>query len=136
VLSVIFLYICACVCVYVCVCVCCFFGAGGLAGGHLFGTQCSVDCSPNTIQSIKHPPSRPPALPHQVTTTTTNNPTTPHNTTRRQWFPETARCMAVQGAELLFFPTAIGSEPQDGALDSRHHWYGVVCVYVCVCVCV
>ena len=28
-----------------------------------------------------------------------------------QWFPETARCMALQGAELLFYPTAIGSEP-------------------------
>jgi len=29
-----------------------------------------------------------------------------------QWFPETARALALQGAELLFFPTAIGSEPQ------------------------
>lgn len=28
-----------------------------------------------------------------------------------QWFPETARCLALKGAELLFFPTAIGSEP-------------------------
>lgn len=28
-----------------------------------------------------------------------------------QWFPETARCMAVQGAEMLLYPTAIGSEP-------------------------
>lgn len=32
-----------------------------------------------------------------------------------QWFPETARCMALQGADLLFFPTAIGSEPQVGS---------------------
>jgi N-carbamoylputrescine amidase len=39
-----------------------------------------------------------------------------------QWFPETARAMALMGAELLFFPTAIGSEPQDPALDSRDHW--------------
>jgi len=39
-----------------------------------------------------------------------------------QWFPETARAMALMGAELLFFPTAIGSEPQDPTLDSRDHW--------------
>jgi N-carbamoylputrescine amidase len=39
-----------------------------------------------------------------------------------QWFPETARSMALMGAELLFFPTAIGSEPQDPLLDSRDHW--------------
>ena len=39
-----------------------------------------------------------------------------------QWFPETARTMALMGAELLFFPTAIGSEPQDPTLDSRDHW--------------
>jgi N-carbamoylputrescine amidase len=39
-----------------------------------------------------------------------------------QWFPETARAMALLGAELLFFPTAIGSEPQDPTLDSRDHW--------------
>lgn len=39
-----------------------------------------------------------------------------------QWFPETARSMALAGAELLFFPTAIGSEPQDPTLDSRLHW--------------
>jgi len=38
-----------------------------------------------------------------------------------QWFPETARAMALMGAELLFFPTAIGSEPQDATLDSRDH---------------
>jgi len=39
-----------------------------------------------------------------------------------QWFPECARAMAVMGAELLLYPTAIGSEPQDPSLDSRHHW--------------
>jgi N-carbamoylputrescine amidase len=39
-----------------------------------------------------------------------------------QWFPETARAMALMGAELLFFPTAIGSEPQDPKLDSAAHW--------------
>ena len=39
-----------------------------------------------------------------------------------QWFPETARAMALQGAELFFFPTAIGSEPQDPTLDSSGHW--------------
>jgi len=40
-----------------------------------------------------------------------------------QWFPETARVMALLGAELLFFPTAIGSEPPPAvALNSREHW--------------
>ena len=39
-----------------------------------------------------------------------------------QWFPETARAMALMGAEMLLFPTAIGSEPQDPTLDSRDHW--------------
>jgi N-carbamoylputrescine amidase len=39
-----------------------------------------------------------------------------------QWFPEAARAMALQGAELLFYPTAIGSEPQDAAIDSSGHW--------------
>jgi len=39
-----------------------------------------------------------------------------------QWFPETARCLALQGAEVIFFPTAIGSEPQDPTLNSRDHW--------------
>ncbi|MFJ2548757.1 N-carbamoylputrescine amidase [Pseudomonas sp. NPDC087612] len=39
-----------------------------------------------------------------------------------QWFPETARCLALQGAEILLFPTAIGSEPGAAALDSRDHW--------------
>jgi N-carbamoylputrescine amidase len=40
-----------------------------------------------------------------------------------QWFPETARVMALLGAELLFFPTAIGSEPPPAApVNSREHW--------------
>ncbi len=40
-----------------------------------------------------------------------------------QWFPETARIMALMGAELLLFPTAIGSEPPPAvALNSRDHW--------------
>lgn len=39
-----------------------------------------------------------------------------------QWFPETARAMALMGAELLFYPTAIGTEPQDSTIDSRDHW--------------
>ncbi|MFY8095275.1 MAG: N-carbamoylputrescine amidase [Niveispirillum sp.] len=43
-----------------------------------------------------------------------------------QWFPEAARVMALQGAELLFYPTAIGSEPQDATLDSRDHWQRVM----------
>ncbi|MDZ7712737.1 MAG: N-carbamoylputrescine amidase [Rhodovibrio sp.] len=43
-----------------------------------------------------------------------------------QWFPEAARAMALQGAEVLFYPTAIGSEPQDPALDSRGHWQRVM----------
>lgn len=38
-----------------------------------------------------------------------------------QWFPETARCMALLGAELLFYPTAIGSEPILDC-DSMPHW--------------
>jgi N-carbamoylputrescine amidase len=40
-----------------------------------------------------------------------------------QWFPECARAMALQGAELLLYPTAIGSEPPPAPpLDSRRHW--------------
>jgi N-carbamoylputrescine amidase len=39
-----------------------------------------------------------------------------------QWFPECARAMALQGADILLYPTAIGSEPQDPTLDSRDHW--------------
>ncbi|KAG8070904.1 hypothetical protein GUJ93_ZPchr0006g45950 [Zizania palustris] len=43
-----------------------------------------------------------------------------------QWFPECARAMVLQGAEILFYPTAIGSEPQDESLDSREHWKRVM----------
>jgi len=43
-----------------------------------------------------------------------------------QWFPEAARSMALMGAEVLFYPTAIGSEPQDPTLDSRDHWQRVM----------
>jgi N-carbamoylputrescine amidase len=39
-----------------------------------------------------------------------------------QWYPETARAMAVQGAEVLFYPTAIGSEPYDTSLDTHLQW--------------
>jgi N-carbamoylputrescine amidase len=39
-----------------------------------------------------------------------------------QWFPETARAMALMGAEILMYPTAIGSEPHDPSLDSSAHW--------------
>lgn len=38
-----------------------------------------------------------------------------------QWFPETARCMALMGADILFYPTAIGSEPILDT-DSMEHW--------------
>ena len=39
-----------------------------------------------------------------------------------QWYPECARAMALMGAEMLFYPTAIGAEPQDATLDTRHMW--------------
>lgn len=39
-----------------------------------------------------------------------------------QWFPEAARAMALQGAEVLLYPTAIGSEPHDPSLDTRDRW--------------
>jgi N-carbamoylputrescine amidase len=39
-----------------------------------------------------------------------------------QWYPECARAMALMGAEALFYPTAIGSEPHDGSLDTRDPW--------------
>lgn len=42
-----------------------------------------------------------------------------------QWFPECARAMALQGAELLFYPTAIGSEPHDPTITSTAHWQRV-----------
>ena len=39
-----------------------------------------------------------------------------------QWYPETARVLALQGAELLFYPTAIGSEPKDPEMDTSRLW--------------
>ena len=39
-----------------------------------------------------------------------------------QWYPETARAMMLMGAELLFYPTAIGSEPHDPSLDTARLW--------------
>ena len=39
-----------------------------------------------------------------------------------QWYPEAARVMALQGAELLLYPTAIGSEPYDADLDTSRMW--------------
>jgi len=39
-----------------------------------------------------------------------------------QWFPETARQLMLQGADLLLFPTAIGSEPHDKSLDTATPW--------------
>jgi N-carbamoylputrescine amidase len=39
-----------------------------------------------------------------------------------QWFPESARAMMLLGAEVLFYPTAIGSEPHDPELDTRDPW--------------
>src|SRR5579863_705169 len=44
-----------------------------------------------------------------------------------QWFPETARAMALMGAEALLYPTAIGSEPPPAPpVDSRDHWRRVM----------
>ena len=39
-----------------------------------------------------------------------------------QWYPEAARAMTLMGAEVLFYPTAIGSEPHDASLDTRDPW--------------
>ncbi len=39
-----------------------------------------------------------------------------------QWYPECARVMALLGAEVLFYPTAIGSEPYDAELDTSRMW--------------
>ena len=43
-----------------------------------------------------------------------------------QWFPECARAMALMGAEILFYPTAIGTELLDPAYDSAPHWQTVM----------
>ena len=39
-----------------------------------------------------------------------------------QWFPEAARAMTLMGADVLMYPTAIGSEPHDSSLDTRDPW--------------
>ncbi len=43
-----------------------------------------------------------------------------------QWFPEAARAMVLQGAEVLVYPSAIGSEPDDPDLDTRKAWQRVM----------
>ncbi|MEM7448998.1 MAG: nitrilase-related carbon-nitrogen hydrolase [Myxococcota bacterium] len=43
-----------------------------------------------------------------------------------QWFPEVARSFCLQGAELLLYPTCIGSEPSDPTLDTRDPWRRVM----------
>lgn len=43
-----------------------------------------------------------------------------------QWFPEAARAMVLMGAEVLIYPTAIGSEPSYPGWDSRDHWQRVM----------
>jgi N-carbamoylputrescine amidase len=43
-----------------------------------------------------------------------------------QWFPEAARAMALAGADVLLYPTAIGSEPQDPSIHSLGHWRRVM----------
>ena len=39
-----------------------------------------------------------------------------------QWFPEAARVLALKGADVILYPTAIGSEPHDETIHSRDHW--------------
>lgn len=43
-----------------------------------------------------------------------------------QWFPECARTMSLMGAQILFYPTAIGSEPHDPNLDTKDPWQRVM----------
>jgi N-carbamoylputrescine amidase len=43
-----------------------------------------------------------------------------------QWFPEAARCMALKGADILLYPTAIGSDIGDPERDSAAHWRRVM----------
>jgi len=43
-----------------------------------------------------------------------------------QWFPEAARCMVLLGADVILYPTAIGSEPQNPTWDSSAHWQRVM----------
>lgn len=39
-----------------------------------------------------------------------------------QWFPECARAMMLKGADILFYPTAIGTEPEEPGLDTKDPW--------------
>eukprot|EP00980_Cylindrotheca_fusiformis_P007451 scaffold1537_cov108-Cylindrotheca_fusiformis.AAC.10 len=43
-----------------------------------------------------------------------------------QWFPEAARAMSLMGADIILYPTAIGTEPQDSTIDSSDHWQRVM----------
>ena len=43
-----------------------------------------------------------------------------------QWFPECARSMTLMGADILLYPTAIGSEPHDPNINSKLHWQNVM----------
>uniref|UniRef100_A0A7S4AAB2 CN hydrolase domain-containing protein n=1 Tax=Pseudo-nitzschia australis TaxID=44445 RepID=A0A7S4AAB2_9STRA len=43
-----------------------------------------------------------------------------------QWFPEAARAMALMGADVILYPTAIGTEPQDPSINSADHWQRVM----------
>jgi N-carbamoylputrescine amidase len=43
-----------------------------------------------------------------------------------QWFPECARSMTMDGAEILMYPTAIGSEPHNSNINSKDHWQNVM----------
>jgi N-carbamoylputrescine amidase len=43
-----------------------------------------------------------------------------------QWYPESARAMVLQGADVLLYPTAIGSEPYDATLDTHKQWQRVM----------
>jgi N-carbamoylputrescine amidase len=45
---------------------------------------------------------------------------------RDQWYPEAARAMVLEGAEILFYPTSIGSEPYDPTLDTHKQWQRVM----------
>jgi len=44
-----------------------------------------------------------------------------------QWFPEVSRVCALNGAEFIFYPTAIGSEPGEPGMDSRDAWRTAMC---------
>ncbi len=100
-------------------------------GKRLFNTVAILDADGTNLESTERPISR-------MTTIIRKNSTS-HREIRGfkafktrygtigvgicwdQWFPETARFMAVKGAELLFYPTAIGSEPIL-SVDSMPHW--------------